>query len=304
VLSRDIQVWFFTLAGIGDEAGHQVNHKVGNASVAVMLDLRDIFEAKVTTVRQGEKMDYKIEGKNILLTIPANNAGKFRFKQRKDRLDFGKTFSARKCIFDDQTYLEWQIGYDVPISDVEKGKKSTKLTSCYYVGSKRVKKYPYELSELFYAAMELGLIPKKEVENLLKEIGNYKSFIDEKDITVDPHSRSTINGINFEETSIKLPTFFMLETVDDTQIEVSIQKQQYASGVQPMVYFCIPLKAFKNSSALYGKSSVPGDNLVYAINESNVLHLVCMMKIFGMASKRHHHDIVEILKTLIKIIGR
>jgi len=49
--------------------------------------------------------------------------------------------------------------------------------------------------------------------------------------------------------------------MDETQIEVSIQKQQYASGVQPMVYFCIPLRAFKNSLDLLGKSSVSGDNL-------------------------------------------
>ncbi len=45
----------------------------------------------------------------------------------------------------------------------------------------------------------------------------------------------------FEETSIKLTTLFMIETTDNTQIEVSIQKQQYASGVQPMVYFSIPI---------------------------------------------------------------
>jgi len=44
VLSRDIQAWLFILVGIGDEAGYQVNHKIGNASVAGMFDLRDIFQ--------------------------------------------------------------------------------------------------------------------------------------------------------------------------------------------------------------------------------------------------------------------
>ena len=159
------------------------------------------------------------------------------------------------------------------------------------------------MSGIFYNAIELKFITEKEVENLLNEITKYKSFIDEKAITVEHHSRLTINGINFEETSIKLPTLFMVETLDDTQIEVSIQKQQYASGVQPMVYFCIPLKAFKNSSDLHGKSSVSGDKLVYVINKSNVLNFACMMKVFGMASKRHNHDVVEILKVLLEIIG-
>jgi len=249
-------------------------------------------------------MEYTIKENNILLTIPATNAGKFRFKKRKNRLDFGKTFSTRKGPFDDQTYLEWQISYDVPIKDVEEGKKGTKLTSKHFIGSNGKTKYPYELSEIFYKTMESEFISIEEVKNILKEICGYKSFIDEKAITVEHHSRLTLNGINFEETSIKLPTLFMIETLDDTQIEVSIQKQQYASGVQPMVYFCIPLKAFKNSSEIHGKSSVSGDKLVYVINKSNVLNIACMMKVFGMASKRHNHDVVEILKVLLEIIGR
>lgn len=152
--------------------------------------------------------------------------------------------------------------------------------------------------------MGLRLITKKEVEKGFNEIRSYKSFIDEKAITVERHSRLTINGINFEETSIKLPTLFMIETLDGTQIEVSIQKQQYATGVQPMVYFCIPLRAFKNSSDLLGKSSVSGDKLIYVINKTNVLNLVFMMKVFGMASKRHNHDVVKILEILLEIIDR
>ena len=109
--------------------------------------------------------------------------------------------------------------------------------------------------------------------------------------------------MNFEETSIKLPTLFMVETLDETQIEVSIQKQQYASGVQPMVYFCIPLKSFTNSSDLLGKSSVSGNKLKYVISQSNVQNLLNLMKVFGMASKRHNYDIVQIIQTLLAIIG-
>jgi hypothetical protein len=238
--------------------------------------------------------------KNILLTIPATNAGKFRFKKRENRLGFGETFSTREGPFDNHTYLEWQISYDVPIKDVDKGEKETKLIDKYFVGSNGKAKYPYELSEIFYMAVELGLITKKGAEGLLNEVRSYRSFIDEKAITVERHTQITINGINFEETSIKLPTLFMIETLDQTQIEVSIQKQQYASGVQPMVYFCIPLEAFKNSSGLLGRSSTSGDNLIYVINKTNVLNLIFMIKVFGMASKRHNHDIVEILKILLE----
>ncbi|PIP42177.1 hypothetical protein CO110_06210 [Candidatus Desantisbacteria bacterium CG_4_9_14_3_um_filter_40_11] len=125
-------------------------------------------------------MDLTVKENNILLTIPATNAGKFRFEKRKSKLDFGETFSTRECLFDEQTYLEWQIGYDVPIKDVEDGKKETKLTSKHFVGSNGKKKYPSELSEIFYKAMELEFITEKEVENLVNEIRDYKSFIDKK----------------------------------------------------------------------------------------------------------------------------
>ena len=248
-------------------------------------------------------MEYIIKEKNIWLVIPATNSGKFRFKKRKNRLDFGETFSTRECCFDEYTYLEWQIGYDVPVKDVEDGEKNTKLNKKSFTGSNGKIKYPYELSEIFYTAIELNLISKEEVTCLLGEIQKYTQFIDEKSISVEHHSKLSINGVNFEETSIKLPTLFMVETLDETQIEVSIQKQQYASGVQPMVYFCIPLKSFTNSSDLLGKSSVSGDKLRYVISQSNVQNLLNLMKVFGMASKRHNHDIIQIIRTLLEIIG-
>ncbi len=96
----------------------------------------------------------------------------------------------------------------------------------------------------------------------------------------------------------------MIKTLDETQIEFSIQKQQYATGVQPMVYFCIPLTSFRNCSEFLGKSSVAGDNLEYVINKTNVLNLIFLMKVFAMASKRHNHDVVEILNLLLKTIDR
>ena len=248
-------------------------------------------------------MEYKIKDKNILLVIPATNAGKFRFKKRKNRLDFGETFSTRECFFDDETYLEWQIGYDIPVKDVEDGKGETKLTKKHFIGSNGKRKYPYELSELLYTAVDLGLITKKDLGDLCHEVKSYKNFIDDKSISVEHHAKLTINGVNFEETSIKLPTLFMVETLDHTQIEVSIQKQQYASGVQPMIYFCIPIKSFTDCSTIMGRSSVAKDTLCYTINKNNALNLIYLMKIFGMASKRHNHDVVQIIQTILEILG-
>ncbi len=243
-------------------------------------------------------LTYTTKNSEILLNIPAAKSFGYRFKKRKNRIEFGKAFATRTDLFDDDSYLEWQIGYDIPMKDVQSGEKKTILKRTF-TSNKGKKKYPYELPEIFYIAMQRNLITKKDVIGLLEEITKYKSFIEKKDISVEHHTKLRLNGINFEETSIKLPTFFMVETPDNTQIEVSIQKQQYATGIQPMVYFCIPVPSFKNSASILGKSSKPGDELIYVIGKNNVVNFINLMRVFGMASKRHNHDITAIIQTLL-----
>lgn len=251
-------------------------------------------------------MKYKINDKEIIIAIPANMKGKFRFKQRDNNLKFGESFATRSKIFDDKVYLEWQIGYDATKSDIKKGKKKTKLTQMTFIGDNKKEKYPHELSELVYAAIKLRLIPIEKIRALLKEIERYHDdYISENNsIRIGHKNNLIINDLPFKETTTILPTFFMVKTPDSTQIETSIQKQQYATGVQPMVYFCIPLKAFRNYKEFIGRSSKPGDELIYAFNKNNASILLDMIKIFAMCSGRHNHDIREILKVLIKLSGK
>nr|MCU0238423.1 R.Pab1 family restriction endonuclease [Pyrinomonadaceae bacterium] len=191
-------------------------------------------------------MKYEREENLIKLIFSASNAGKFRFKKRKENVAFGKTFSTREELFDEKAYLEWQIGYDAIVSDVAKGNKETNLTQESFVGDNGKEKYPYELSEILYEAFLAKLLNLNEIDDLCDEINSYTEFIDEKEIEVEETSELLLNGISFAETSIKLPTLFFPQ-IDGTQIEISIQKQQYASGVQPMIYFCIPFNSFADS---------------------------------------------------------
>lgn len=245
-------------------------------------------------------MDYRIEKDKIVLEIRATNNGKFRFKTRDSSLEFGTTFGTKGNNFSEKVYLEWQIGYDAIVSDVEKGKKQTQLTEISFIGANKKKKYPYELSELLFGAIKIKLISKNKIIELLKEIADYNDFIDKKKIDVKHDKKIKLNGILFEETSIRLPTLFMIDTTDNTQVEISIQKQQYASGIQPMVYFCIPLTSFENGKKLYGKTSAKNDVLIYNITEKNIRVLFDLVKVFAMCSKRHNFDIKEILTLLLK----
>jgi len=245
-------------------------------------------------------MNYKIKNDQITLKIRATNAGKFQFKTRDTNLGFGEIFATRSKDFNEKIYLEWQLGYDAMVSDVKSGKKETSLKKFSFIGDNGKEKYPYELSELVYEAIKINLIPKEKISNLLKEIEKYSNFIDERRIEVENPKKIKINDIMFEETSIKLPAFFMIETSDKTQVEIHIKQQQNASGTQPMVYFCIPITSFTDYKALLGRPSVNEDELTYVISKNNVSVLFDLVKIFAMCSKRHNFDIKEILNTLLK----
>ena len=247
-------------------------------------------------------MEYKIKNEEIYIPIPASNRGKFRFKTREDNFKFGDSFATRSKIFNDGVYLEWQIGYDATSQEIKKGKKDTKLTTIAFVGYNGKNKYPYELSELVYTAVKIGLIDVKSLIKLEEEMKGYRKYLSDKKIDTQREGEFTLNGLTFQETSIRLPTFFLVNLTDGTQIEISVEKQQYAAGVQPMLYFCIPLKSFSNGKELYGRNSKTGDELVYIINKYNAVILLDILKVFSMASPAHHHDIREIIKTLISIL--
>jgi hypothetical protein len=250
-------------------------------------------------------MEFKLELKEgtLRLFLPSANSGKFRIKQRESQFDYGATFKAQEMPFDDSVYLEWMIGYDLEINSEEflSGKKTTELTSIKFTSLKGVEKHPYELSELLFKAVGIGLIQVSEIESLSAEIEGYNSFLDEKPITVGKCSSVSINDMDFKEACTMLPTLFMTNTPDGTQIDVFNRQQQKALSFQPMINFCIPLSAFSNASSFRGRPSVRGEKLIYVMNKSNVANIMLLVKVFAMASKRHHHDITEILKLLIQL---
>lgn len=248
-----------------------------------------------------QSANYNCKNSLIEIAFSAANDGKFRFKTRDKNESFGKTFATRQKSFNENVYLEWQIGYDALVEDVKNGKKHTNLTKSTFIGSNGKEKYPYELSEILYELLKCGLVSAQDLNKLQAEISSYNKFFDEKEIAVETSSSILFNEIPFKETAIRLPTLLFPQNSDGTQIEISIQKQQYASGVQPMIYFCIPFKSFANWKELDGKKSVKGNQLKYIIKKENTEVILNMFKVFGMASSRHKFDVEQILKTIKKL---
>lgn len=266
-----------------------------------MNTLKFLFIISLFTFSTFAQQNYTCVNNAIELTFSAANDGKFRFKTRKSETSFGETFATRQKPFNEKVYLEWQIGYDAMVEDVKAGKKTTKLTTSTFIGSNGREKYLYELSEILYESIKCGLILVSDLDKVNTEILGYSRFFDDNEIVLETTSAVLINGLPFKETAIKLPTLFMPQT-DGTVIETSIQKQQYASGVQPMTYFNIPFKSFANWKDLDGKKSVKGNNLKYIIKKENAEVVLNMFRVFGMASSRHKFDVEQIFKTIKKLI--
>ena len=243
-----------------------------------------------------EDINYKIINKSLILSLPTKNKGKFRWKNRDSNSSYGEVFATTTIPFSTKSYLEWQIGYD---AEVNHDTKRTILPNLEFQGANKKQKNPYELSEIIYLLLDNKIVTKKEVDHLIKDIESKDfSFDEEYQIKNTQSTDKIIEGIKFHRQDIILPTFSYYKSPQDLSIEVSIQKQQYASGVQPMVYFTIPIVNFANSNKMIGKLSSQIDTAELVVNESNSDIFIKMVSFFGLCSWKHKHDVLSILKLL------
>lgn len=247
--------------------------------------------------------EIKIEKKDkeVRLSIPLKSQGKFRCKNRSAANEYGIGFAPKTEVFDEKSYVEWQIGYDAKVEDVKSGKKATSLTMKSFIGANGNKKYLYELSEIVWKLCEIDFISKKQIEKLQKEIASYAMFLQENfQIQMRPAGTETINGMKSDRSEISLPTFtFDAEVKNEIYTEISIQKQQYATGVQPMLYVIIPVQAFDNAKDIVGNNSskIPLGYYTIASKEKAEIFLK-ILSYFGFCSEKHQHDVLEILKII------
>lgn len=242
-----------------------------------------------------------INKKTISIEIPLKNDGKYRWKTRNSAYEYGNGFSTANTPYTKEAYVEWQIGYDF-----EKSKATidtTILMEKSFTGANKKIKLPYELSEIIYKMLELGIISKEELDGLIRNAEKSNMFLDQEyKIKSKIKGKLNFQGVEFTEEDITLPTFAYQVNAGDPVIEISIQKQQYATGVQPMVYFSIPLLCFHNGNSYIGKTY--GDlkeeerTGQFYIDETNKNYFLILFKIFSFCSIRHKHDVNEILKIL------
>ncbi|HRT68632.1 MAG TPA: R.Pab1 family restriction endonuclease [Bacilli bacterium] len=243
-----------------------------------------------------EDIRHYLTKNTVELYLLTKNKGKFRWKNRKDNSQFGNGFATATTPFTEEAYMEWQIGYD---SEVNHSTKTTILSHLEFVGANGKRKNPYELSEILFLMKEVGLITRDEIKDLHDDIERRQfSFDDQFDIQTNEKETVRISDFTFHQQDIVLPTFSDYKTNRGLSIEISIKQQQYASGVQPMVYFAIPIQCFENHKDIIGKTSKEMEEAKLVINQDNKKVILNMFKYFGICSSRHKHDVLSILKLL------
>lgn len=246
------------------------------------------------------EMKYNVGIDAIQVILPLISKGKFRCKNRSDIQKFGEGFAPKTTPIKEESYLEWQIGYDTIIGKDEKNTK-LKATDFIFIGANGKSKYPYELSEILYYMCDCGVVSKDEIKQLYKKIDDMNEYLQDKyPIDVKKEDPVTFNKIQFLASSTKLPTFITEVPDCKLKIEIMIQKQQYATGTQPMLYLIVPMNAFDNSERIIGYTSSQTPSGVLSFDRTMKNLIFNLFICFGMCSKSHNHDIKEILKIINK----
>ncbi|WRC33950.1 R.Pab1 family restriction endonuclease [Helicobacter pylori] len=200
--------------------------------------------------------------KAIEVSIPLTSiSGKAHVKIRHAFSDYGISTATRKIPFSLKHYVEWQIGYDVPIKDKEKFELTTLKDEKYHFGANNQVKTLYELSEIIDYAKRLGLISLENLENTLKYLEKQKQFIEDN---------------------------FM------------ITRERFRSHQFGGMDFCFSILELKTATPLLNRTAALKEHALLTIHKTNALVFLEMLKIFGLLSQAHHNDVLKILEKILE----
>uniref|UniRef100_UPI0025C10F13 R.Pab1 family restriction endonuclease n=1 Tax=Campylobacter sp. TaxID=205 RepID=UPI0025C10F13 len=230
------------------------------------------------------KIDYEIPLTSV--------AGKIRIKQRDTFKNYGLPIAPTKVKIDINHYIEWQIGYDEITT--ENGN---------FIGANGKKKKIYELSEIILSFFKNNIISKNELNSIKNFLESNDDFIENKmRINRANFMPTTIAKVNFLESYVSYPLLVHQYQCSNFISEIIIKEKQRAIGIQGMLYFCFPVYILKDA---YGERNflnrlIKSKEKGYLeINKNNIYIFLDMLKIFGILSKNHKYDVLQILNYIL-----
>jgi len=247
-----------------------------------------------------KEQEHKIEVPILLTAV----SGKVRIKNRSILNEYGTPVAVRRDGFTLSNYVEWQIGYDVVKKEVEKLAESS-LPDTEFIGANGKTKALYELSEYIWYFYKWGIVSREDLENVVTYLNSISSgdLIDNNsELQIDRSHPvpKNINGFGFEYTQVKYPLLVYKFNEYEIVTEIKITEKQYAVGTQPMLYLCFPITELKIESNLIGRSANAKEIAHFEITENNIKVFLEILKMFGILSKNHKYDILQIINTIFK----
>ena len=246
------------------------------------------------------------KNKNIKVAIPlTEQTGKARVKNRDIWYAYGYPVATRQIEFSNKFYIEWQIGYDV----VTKEKKKLALTTLKkytFTGANEKEKALYELSEYLYYFYEMDIISKDEIQKLLDEITNIddnKLIEQNADLSVQRSYpvKYILEGMDFQKSIVQYPLLLYKLSSFEVLVEIIIKEKQKAVGLQPMLYVCFPVtKLQTDKEPLIGRCAQKKETAYLILDKTHKKFVLQTFKIFALLSKAHKHDVIEIIKLILK----
>jgi hypothetical protein len=243
--------------------------------------------------------------KTLIIAIPlTRGTDKTRIKKRSFFNEYGLPIPTKTEPFTLNAYVEWQIGYDVIVSDKEKLKRTT-VKNRTFTGANGKDKTLYELSEYIYYFHKWGIVSKKQ----LLKVKEFLSGLNRADFIDDPNNfaiersqpvERKVLGIDFAYTQVKYPMLIHKFGAYEILTEIKITEKQYAIGVQPMLYFCFPITELRADIPIVGRTACTKETADFIINADNISIFLEMLKIFGILSANHNQDIRTIIDKIVE----
>ena len=250
----------------------------------------------------------KIENSEIFVEIPlTTTSGKIRIKERNSFYEYGIPIAPKQTDFTQKHYVEWQIGYDVDTSNHQK-MELTLLSEKIFVGANRKIKALYELSEYLFFFKKEGIIYNNELRELLSflEKCGEDDFLESAGefLILRTHPiEKKIHGISFYYSEVKYPLLVHKIKNFEILVEIVVKEKQKAVGIQAMLYICFPITDLicKDGDILLGRKAKTKEIAFLKLGKKHKEFILESFKIFGILSRSHNRDIVNILRLIIEL---
>lgn len=232
-------------------------------------------------------------------------SGKARIKKRDMLNAYGNPVATCQTPFSQNSYVEWQVGYDTIVDDPDKLKLTT-LPKVTFLGANGKTKALYELSEYIFWLVKWNFVTKAELRKLEKKlvgIPTDKLFDTHPDLSIKRSHliEKEFNGVPFLATRVEYPLVIHKFGSYEIVAEIITREKQRAVGVQPMLYLCFPVTELvpaPGKPPLIGRPAHSKEHADFVINEHNAKVFTQLLYLFGMLSENHRRDILAIIKKI------